>query len=117
VRQLLTESVLLATAGAAAGLGVAWAALQIVIAMRPANLPRLEESGLDGTVLALTALLAVATGLLFGLLFGLLPALQVSRPDVTGLLNDGGRSGTAGRSRQIARRVAHSPWPAAATEP
>ena len=39
-----------------------------------------------------------------GLLFGLLPALQLSRPDVTGILKDGGRSGTAGRSRQIARR-------------
>jgi putative ABC transport system permease protein len=100
VRQLLTESVLLATAGAVAGLGVAWAALQIVIAMRPANLPRIEEAGLDGSVLALTAVLAVATGLLFGLL----PALQLSRPDVTTILKDGGRSGTAGRSRQIARR-------------
>ena len=54
VRQLLTESVLLATAGAAAGLGVAWAALQIVIGLRPANLPRIEEVGLDGSVLALT---------------------------------------------------------------
>ena len=100
VRQLLTESVLLATAGAAAGLGVAWAALQIVIAMRPANLPRIEEAGLDGSVLALTAVLAVATGLLFGLL----PALQLSRPDVTSILKDGGRGGTAGRSRQVARR-------------
>jgi putative ABC transport system permease protein len=44
--------------------------------------------------------LAVATGVLFGLL----PALQLSRPDVTGILKDGGRSGTAGRSRQLARR-------------
>ena len=40
-----------------------------------------------------------------GILFGLLPALQLSRPDVTGVLKDGGRSGTAGRSRQLARRV------------
>ncbi len=100
VRQLLTESVLLAIAGAVAGLGVAWAALRIVITMRPANLPRVEDTGLDASVLALTALLAVATGLLFGLL----PALQLSRPDVTGILKDGGRSGTAGRSRQLARR-------------
>jgi putative ABC transport system permease protein len=100
VRQLLTESLLLSIAGAAAGLGVAWAALRIVITMRPANLPRIEETGLDGSVLALTALLAVATGLLFGLI----PALQLSRPNVAGILKDGGRSGTAGRSRQLARR-------------
>ena len=101
VRQLLTESVLLAIGGAAAGLAVAWAGLQIVITLRPANLPRIDETSLDGTVLGFTALLAIVTGILFGLL----PALQLSRPDVTGVLKDGGRSGTAGRSRQLARRV------------
>ena len=79
IRQLLTESVMLAVAGAAAGLAVAWAGLQIVITLRPANLPRLDETTLDGGVLAFTALLAVVTGILFGLL----PALQLSRPDVT----------------------------------
>jgi predicted permease len=101
VMQLLTESVLLAIAGAAAGLAVAWAGLQIVVTLRPANLPRLDETTLDATVLGFTALLAVATGILFGLL----PALQLSRPDVTDILRDGGRTGTAGRSRQVARRA------------
>ena len=101
IRQLLTESVMLAVAGAAAGLAVAWAGLQIVITLRPANLPRIDETTLDGSVLGFTALLAVVTGILFGLL----PALQLSRPDVTGVLKDGGRGGTAGRSRQLARRV------------
>jgi putative ABC transport system permease protein len=100
IRQLLTESVMLAVAGAAAGVAVAWAGLQIVITLRPANLPRLDETALDGTVLGFTALLAIVTGVLFGLL----PALQLSRPDVTGILKDGGRSGTAGRSRQLARQ-------------
>jgi putative ABC transport system permease protein len=100
VSQLLTESVLLSMAGAAAGLAVAWAGLQIVITLRPANLPRLEETSLDATVLFFTAVLAIVTGILFGLL----PALQLSRPDVTGVLKDGGRSGTAGRSRQLTRR-------------
>ncbi|HEX8029442.1 MAG TPA: ABC transporter permease [Vicinamibacterales bacterium] len=100
VGQLLTESVLLSIAGAAAGLAVAWAGLQIVITLRPANLPRLEETALDGTVLMFTAALAIVTGILFGLL----PAMQLSRPDVTGMLKDGGRTATAGRSRQIARR-------------
>lgn len=101
IRQLLTESVMLAIAGAAAGLAVAWAGLQIVITLRPANLPRLDETTLDGTVLGFTALLAIVTGVLFGLL----PALQLSRPDVTGILKDGGRSGTAGKSRQLARHA------------
>jgi predicted permease len=100
VGQLLTESVLLSMAGAAAGLAVAWAGLQIVMTLRPANLPRLDETTLDGTVLFFTAILAIVTGVLFGLL----PALQLSRPDVTSILKDGGRSGTAGRSRQFARR-------------
>ncbi|HYE88017.1 MAG TPA: ABC transporter permease [Vicinamibacterales bacterium] len=100
VSQLLTESVLLSVAGAAAGLAVAWAGLQIVITLRPANLPRLDETTLDITVLAFTAGLAIVTGILFGTL----PALQMSRPDVTGVLKDGGRTGTAGRSRQLARR-------------
>lgn len=101
VSQLLTESVLLSAAGAAAGLAVAWAGLQIVLTLRPANLPRLDETSLDGQVLLFTAMLAVITGVLFGLL----PALQLSRPDVTSVLKDGGRSGTAGRSRQLARRA------------
>ena len=100
VSQLLTESVLLSIAGAAAGLAVAWAGLQIVVTLRPANLPRLDETTLDGPVLFFTAVLAIVTGVLFGLL----PALQLSRPDVTGVLKDGGRTGTAGRSRQLTRR-------------
>jgi putative ABC transport system permease protein len=101
ISQLLTESVLLSVAGAGAGLAVAWAGLQIVITLRPANLPRLDETTLDGSVLLYTAVLAVVTGILFGLL----PALQLSRPDVTEALKDGGRTGTAGRSRQFARRA------------
>ena len=101
VSQLLTESVLLSIAGAVAGLAAAWAGLQIVVTLRPANLPRLDETALDGTVLFFTALLAIVTGILFGLL----PALQLSRPDVTNALKDGGRTGTAGRSRQLARRA------------
>jgi len=101
VSQLLTESVLLSIAGAIAGLAVAWAGLQIVVTLRPADLPRLDETTLDGTVLLFTGVLAIVTGILFGLL----PALQLSRPDVTGVLKDGGRTGTAGRSRQFARRA------------
>jgi predicted permease len=99
VRQLLTESVMLALAGGVAGIAAAWAGLQIVVALRPANLPRIDEATLDGSVLAFTAAISVATGVLFGLL----PALQLSKPDVTGILKDGGR-GTVGGRRQLARR-------------
>ena len=101
VRQLLGESVVLAGVGAALGLAVAWAAIRVVIAMRPASLPRVEDVTMDGVVLVATAVLALITGLLFGLA----PALQLSRPDVAGVLKDGGRSGTAGRSRQLVRRA------------
>ncbi|HUQ89968.1 MAG TPA: ABC transporter permease [Vicinamibacterales bacterium] len=101
VWQLLTESVLLSIGGAIAGLAVAWAGLQIVVTLRPADLPRLDETTLDGPVLLFTAGLAIFTGIVFGIL----PALQLSRPDVTGVLKDGGRTGTAGRSRHLARRA------------
>ena len=101
IRQLLTESVMLAAAGGIAGVAVAWAGLQIVIALRPVTLPRIDETSLDGTVLVFTAVLAIVTGVVFGLL----PALQLSKPDVTGMLKDGGRGGTAGHSRQLARRM------------
>ena len=67
----------------------------------PANLPRLDETTLDASVLVFTAVLAIAAGILSGLL----PAMQLSRPDVTGVLKDGGRTGTAGRSRQLTRRA------------
>jgi putative ABC transport system permease protein len=99
MRQLLTESVMLALAGATAGLAAAWAALQVVITLRPANLARLNETSIDAGVLGFTMVLAVITGVLFGMI----PALQLSRPDVAGVLKDGGRTGTAGRSRQLAR--------------
>ncbi len=98
VRNLITESVLLACAGGAAGILLAWAGLRLAIAMRPANLPRVDEAGLDITVLAATAVVSILTGLAFGLV----PAWQLARPDVAGVLKDGGRSGTAGR--QVARR-------------
>jgi len=101
IRQLLTESVVVALAGGVAGLAVAWAGLQVVVAMRPADLPRLDNVSLDGGVLAVTALLAVLTGLAFGLV----PALQLSKTDVAGVLNDGSRGATLGRSGRVTRRA------------
>ena len=100
IRQLLGLSVTLAAIGGRAVLGVAWAGLRLVVAMRPANLPRVDEVHLDGSMLAVTAMLALFTGVVFGLV----PALQLSKPDVAGVLKDGGRGGTAGKSRQWIRQ-------------
>ena len=91
VRQLLTESVVLALAGGALGLIVASWTLQLLISVAPENLPRLDDVVMDWRI-ALFAL-AAATGV--GVLFGLTPALQSSRPELNSDLKDGGRSGTA----------------------
>jgi predicted permease len=66
-RQLLSESVLIATLGGAAGLVVAQASLYLVRAMNPGNIPRLGEIAINGSVLAFTFGLSLVTGILFGM--------------------------------------------------
>jgi predicted permease len=97
VRQLLTESVLLAGVGASAGVLVALGVVRAVVDFGPRALPRLDEIAVDGRALAYTATLAVATGILFGLA----PAFHAFRADVTGMLKS--RGGAAGRSTHRAR--------------
>jgi predicted permease len=75
LRQMLTESLLIASIGGALGVGMAYAALGVVIANAPADLPRLNEIRIDGTALGAAVLLAAASAILFGLL----PALKSSR--------------------------------------
>ena len=75
VRQLLTEGLLLSAAGGAAGLAVAWLALQWMRTSGPADLPRMDEVVLDGRVLGLALAITVATGVAFALL----PALPHPR--------------------------------------
>ena len=89
VRQLLTESILLGLIGGAAGLLVARLSLSIVRAMNPGNIPRLDDIGINGTVLAFTFGLSLATGILFGLA----PAWRAIKVDVNSSLKAGGRSG------------------------
>jgi putative ABC transport system permease protein len=96
VRQLLMESILLASTGAAAGLVLAVWAIRLLTALAPEQLPRVSESGLNLQVLALTAAVAVLTSLLFGLV----PALHASRVKLATALNEGGRSGTETRERK-----------------
>lgn len=95
VRQLLTESLLLAAAGGVAGLFLGLWGARALIALAPGNLPRAEEftdsALLDWRVLVFTAGVALFTGVLFGLI----PAWQISRTDVNSTLKESGsRSGT-----------------------
>ena len=97
VRQLLTESVLLSAAGSGLGLILARWILDVLPTIAGANIPRLASVRIDLGVLAFTAAVAIATGLLFGLA----PAWQAARGDAADGLREGGR-GSAGRG---ARRL------------
>jgi predicted lysophospholipase L1 biosynthesis ABC-type transport system permease subunit len=98
VRQLITESLSLAFVAGAAGLIVALAGLKALIALAPADVPRLAEASIDGRVLAFT----VGVSVLCSLLFGLVPALYASRIDLNDALKRGGaRAVTGGRSSRL----------------
>ncbi|HJR61304.1 MAG TPA: ABC transporter permease [Vicinamibacterales bacterium] len=87
LRQLLTESVLLAVAGGALGLLLALASIDAIHALGTRSVPRLHEIRIDGLVLAFTVVVSV----LSGILFGLAPALRLGRADVQTSLKEGGR--------------------------
>jgi predicted permease len=99
IRQLLTESILLGLLGGAAGLLVARLSLSVVRTMNPGNIPRLDEIGINGTVLAFTFGLSLATGVLFGLA----PAWRMLRLDPNSSLKAGGRSGQSDGGLYIKR--------------
>jgi putative ABC transport system permease protein len=93
VRQMLTESVLLALAGGAAGILLARWGVEILKKFGPESLPRLDEVSVNGRVLLFTAAVALITGIIFGLA----PAMQASRRDLTQALKEGGASGDSRR--------------------
>ncbi len=99
VRQLLTESLLLAVVGGGLGVLLAWWGLQLLIDLSPANIPRLENIRLDGRALGFTILLSLLTGLIFGLA----PALQTSQLELSESLKEGGRTGSGGQRAQRIR--------------
>jgi predicted permease len=98
-RQLLTESVLLALVGGAAGLLVAQASLYAVRTMNPGNIPRLEDFALNGAVLCFTFGISLATGILFGLA----PVWRAIHLDLNNSLKAGGRSGQSDGGLRLRR--------------
>ncbi len=99
VRQLLTESVILALCGGILGLLLAQWSVKSLVALNP-NLPRASEIGIDANVMVFTLLVSVVTGLLFGLA----PAMQTSVTNLQETLKDGSRSGAADFAGRNVRR-------------
>jgi predicted permease len=98
VRQMLTESLLIAAAGTIVGLALAKGGIRLLLALGPKDLPRLDAVAIDPRVL----IFAVLAGLTTAALCGLMPALRASRTDVMDVLrNAGGRSGALGRGRRL----------------
>ena len=99
VRQLLTESVLLALMGGTLGLGVAWLALRLLVASHPSSIPSVQAIGVDVTAVAFTAALCCVVGILFGIA----PAWEGSRANASEALKEGSRgsSGALGRHRVV----------------
>jgi predicted permease len=95
IRQMLTESVLLAFVGGALGLLIAQWGTRAAIHLLPATLPRASAVTVDSRVL----LFAFATSMLAGILFGLAPAFKVAHSDLQRSLKDGGRTTTGSRQR------------------
>jgi predicted permease len=101
VRQLLTESLLLALMGGAAGLMLAWWGVGLLISVSPPDTPRLDMIGLDRRVFLFNLAISLATGVVFGLV----PALQASKPDLNEALKEGGRSGSDSSRRNRVRSL------------
>jgi putative ABC transport system permease protein len=101
VRGLLVESVMLGLMGGILGAAFAYAGVRLLLAIAPANLPRLSEISLDARTRGFTVLLA----LLSGLLLGLIPALKYAGPRASLTLRSGGRAASASRERHRARNI------------
>jgi len=94
-RQMLAEALLVSAIGSLLGFGLAWVGVHDLLAIAPANLPRLDAARIDSTVLAFS----MCAGLAAAVLFGLAPAMRAARPDVGQVLRASGRnSGLSGGS-------------------
>jgi predicted permease len=99
--QLMSESLLVALLGGIVGIGLAYAGIQLLLFLQPAQLPRLNEIALDPLVLLFT----LAISLLAGLLFGAIPILKYARPHMAATLKDSSRGSSEGRERHRARNT------------
>jgi putative ABC transport system permease protein len=95
LKQVLTESVLLALIGGAAGVVLALSGVESLKTIGAQTVPRLREVNVDLVVLGVTLAICVGTGIIFGLV----PGLASARPEMTEALKEGGRSSTEGRRR------------------
>ncbi len=101
VRQLFTESLVLGIASAAAGVGLARLLIDLLIAFGPAGVPRLEQTRIDGPVLAFAVVLALAASVVFGIV----PAWRASRSDMQSTLKEAGRGAGSRGARDLVRSV------------
>ena len=101
VRQLLTESVLMAVVSGGLGIFLGYLGTRFLGAFTQTNLPQVADIPMDLRVLSFT----VAISVLSGILFGLAPSLQLSRPNLGSTLSDEGRSSTGSRQRNRVRSV------------
>ncbi len=99
VRQLLTESILLAVVSGSLALLVAFWGIDLLHLVIPGDLPRADEIGIDGKVFGFTLLISLFTGVLFGLV----PAIQASRLSLSDVLKEGGRSSGGNRPPSFAQ--------------
>jgi predicted permease len=97
IRQLLTESLLLAMIGGALGLLFGWWGVDLLVTVSPPDTPRLAEIGIDRNVFFFTLFVSMATGLIFGLV----PAWQASKPNLNEALKEGGRTADTSRRNRV----------------
>jgi putative ABC transport system permease protein len=97
--ELLAESVVLGLVGGIAGLGLAYAAVRLLIRLAPGNLPRLDNISIDAAVVLFTFVVSIVAGLLFGAI----PVFKYAGPQVASGLRGGGRTSSASRERHRAR--------------
>jgi putative ABC transport system permease protein len=99
IKQLLTESVLLAATGGVVGIALAWIGLRFLSDLTAARMPAAAAVTLDMPVLALTLLMCAGSALIFGVL----PAVHASRPNVMAVLKEAARGSTSGGARHAFR--------------